>query len=83
MIRTIVKEKNQFAYGMLCDYKRGQILAYSNIGISIQRISNKYKRSKTTLFNFLQNSTIYITTKSAGRPNNSWKRTPELDISQD
>lgn len=53
---------------MLSDFERGQILAYINILMPLHRSANKVEHSKTVNFNFLQNPTIYASTKSAERP---------------
>lgn len=52
---------------LLSDFERDQILAYKIIGMSLERIAVKSQRSKTIIFNFLQNPTTYGTEKCTGR----------------
>lgn len=50
---------------MLTDFKIGQILVYNIIDVSFKKLLTK--RSKTAVFHFLQNPTIYGTAKSIGK----------------
>lgn len=53
-------------------------MAYNNIGLSFRRIAVKIKRSKSVIFNFLENPVIYCTTKFTGRLSIVSKRTKSL-----
>lgn len=46
--------------GKLCDFEKGQIVAYNKIGMSLQRTRHEIIRLKTVNINFLQNPVFMV-----------------------
>lgn len=63
---------------MLSIINREQVLSHNNITKSLQRITDKVKRSVTAIYNCLQNGTVYGSEKYAGRSVILLKRSKRL-----